>query len=87
MIFELPLEFIAFMQLLAQPKPKTEEKVMYERRGVCRRRDRRNHTHRRTSKSSDINIDELNRRGNDRRNIYAERRRRDRRALERIKKI
>jgi len=86
-ILELPVEFIAFIQLLVQSKPKIEKKVMYERRIAGRRRDRRYHKHRRTSISSDIDIDELNRREGDRRNVYADRRRRDRRALERIKKI
>jgi len=83
---ELHLELFGFLQLLVQTKSKTH-KIVYERRKACRRMDRRNKTHRRVSRSSDINYDELNRREGDRRNVYADRRRRDRRALERIKKI
>lgn len=82
----LKVELLAMIQLFSQGKIK-DERPPYERRTSCRRSDRRNQTHRRVSKSSPIKNDDLNRRADDRRNIYAERRRSDRRALERIKKI
>jgi len=83
---ELPVELLAFVQLLDHVKLK-KEPVIYDRRKSSRRNDRRKEIHRRVSVSSDINLDELNRRENDRRDIQKERRRRDRRALERIQKI
>jgi len=86
MIMDFQLELLAFAQLLAQGKHKKED-VIYDRRISCRRKDRRKYSYKRTSLSSDVHYDKLNEQGQDRRNTFKERRKRDRRALERIKKI
>ena len=85
-IMDLQVKLLAYAQLLSQVKPK-KEGVLYDRRTSCRREDRRKHSYKRTSLSSDIHYDKLNEQDQDRRDIFNERRRRDRRALERIKKI
>jgi len=86
MITDFQLELLALIQLITHAKVK-DEHITHDRRKSCRRQDRRKHVYKRTSISSDVHYDKINDQEQDRRNPRMDRRKRDRRALERIKNI
>ena len=81
LLLQTPEKIFIFLKLLGE-KRLQKKLFLSERRTVSRRVDRRFQKHRRTE---NISTEEINKRSSDRRDISNDKRRKDRRALERIK--